>query len=139
MSACSFFIPSGKKHDMKFKSLLVIGFVMLSIASGCGITTNERPVSTATPCAPGQTSVSGQSVPVTPMPNQPTFSPEMLATAEARLKQANPGGPTTSSQVISPLPPCPTNTPLPTLQPQTPQGGSVQATPAPSLLAFSQE
>jgi len=44
-----------------------------------------------------------------PLPGAPTFSASQLATAQARIEGANPGGPTTPAQ--SPARPCPTLTP----------------------------
>lgn len=117
--------------------------VFVVVVTACGNSTNVNGVSTSTPtpCATNQTTLSGQSTFATPMSSQPTFSPEMQATAEARLRQANPGNPPYpgTGQVASQLPLCPTNTPLATLRPQTPQGGFTQGTLAPSQPTFSPE
>lgn len=124
--------------------LLVVAFIALAVAvTACGNSTNVNGVSTSTPtpCVTNQTTVSGQSTFATPMSNQPTFSPEMQATAEARLRQANPGNPTypAPGQALTQLPPCPTNTPsaATTVPPQNPGGGIVRATLAPSPFNFS--
>jgi hypothetical protein len=125
------------KHPMKTKIILdtaLIVFLFAISACGTSIGVNGISTSTPTPCITTQTNLSGQSTFATPMSSQPTFSPEMQATAEARLKQANPGnspypGP---GQPVSPLPPCPTNTPSATAQPQVPQGGFAQGTLSPS-------
>ncbi len=129
---------------MKSNLLLVLSSTILMLAlTFCGTSTNVTDVATptATICATSVTILSGQTTSATLMPNQPTFSPEMQATAEARLRQANPGNPPYpgTGQVASQLPLCPTNTPLATPRPQTPQGGFAQGTLAPEMPTFSSD
>lgn len=137
-------IPTSRTRQMKPALLLLSSsiiwiFVLSSCASGPNI--NDLSPTTATPCATSVTILSGQTTSATLMPNQPTFSPEMQATAEARLRQANPGNPPYpgASQAVSQLPPCPTSTPAATPRPQTPQGGFAQGTLAPQMPTFSSD
>lgn len=129
---------------MKPWCILVIECMVLVVAViACGNSTNVNSVATPTPtpCVMSQTTISGQSAFATPMSSQPTFSPEMQATAEARLRQANPGTSATPgpAQPVAPLPPCPTNTPTATVQPPASGGGLVQGTLAPNQPILSPE
>ena len=108
---------------MKFKLELICGFIILLLGvSSCA---NNPEVTSPSPCATAVTLSIGQTTLATLSPDQPTFSPEMQATAEARLRQANPGiSPYPGiGQAALPATPCPTNTPLSTPRPQTPTGG----------------
>lgn len=124
---------------MKRKIVIALGCIMLTMAAACASNTGANLASTPTPCASSDTVLSGQTTSATTMPNQPTFSPEFQATAEARLMHANPGNPPypSTGQVTSQLPPCPTNTPLPTSHPKTSQGGMAQSLIAPNQPALS--
>jgi len=123
--------------------LMSSSFILIFVISACAGSPNVNDLSTATatPCVNNATILSGQTLSATLMPNQPTFSPEMQATAEARLRQANPGNPPypSNGQNLSQVPPCPTNTPLATARPQTPQGGFAQGTLAPEMPTFSSD
>ena len=138
-SICHF--PTARIHAMKFKRQLLCGlFILILTGSSCvsGPNVNRDSTPTASPCATAFTLPAGQTTFATLSPNQPTFSPEMQATAEARLRQANPGNPPNPAvgPSASQLPPCPTQTPLPTPRPQTPTGGMAQdmRAPAPASL-----